>query len=279
MKRNVSDSVKVVICVILTGSGVAMGQEFTFQHDVDGYAGGQAVTIRDGTPPGPARLRVKAFSSGVEAYNSLIRFGDVETELAGERILEASLGLTWQWEDVAWFPATIDVYPCLRSWEDPNWFMADPNTFWQDTGAQGSNDRGTLISSNYMGWRHFSDTQYVDGQMYYLDLSAELVELWAEDPNSNHGVIVAMNAAAKTDVTFSSNGDVDPNAHPLLFVVTCGLLDFNGDSNVDVADLISLSEQWLGCDGGTADIFDAGDGCVDLLDYGLFAEDWEECTI
>ena len=61
----------------------------------------------------------------------------------------------------------------------------------------------------------------------------------------------------------------------------CGSIpaDLNNDCYVTQVDLWIMYEQWLDCEGGTADIYDDGDGCVNLLDFNVFAGQWLQCSV
>jgi len=68
-----------------------------------------------------------------------------------------------------------------------------------------------------------------------------------------------------------------PN-EPYKFESKLNRADFDNDGDVDIADLNSLSQQWLAadcnypgwCEGTDLDY----DGSVDFVDFGLFAENW-----
>ena len=202
----------------------AEAEEFVFQQGVDGYTEGKDVTISgDGWPVVPqSRLRMK-YKDGQEVYNSLIWFDGIGSALQGLSVVEAKVTLTFQRENVLWAPATMDVHGCRKDWTDPNWYVADPCTAWEVPGAQDPcSDRDPLESSTYMGdryWYSISNRKnYDDGQEFNFALTPELVQSWVDDPCSNRGLILIMNHDAATDVTFSSNGDADPCAGPLLWI-------------------------------------------------------------
>ena len=91
-----------------------------------------------------------------------------------------------------------------------------------------------------------------------------------------------MNHVARSDVVFSSMEDPDPNTHPLLTITLAECVripgDINWDCYVDLNDLLEMSEQWLGCEYDTADIFDEGDGCVDMSDLSFMGKYWGKCS-
>ncbi|MCK5269172.1 MAG: hypothetical protein KAJ46_00250, partial [Sedimentisphaerales bacterium] len=133
----------------------------------------------------------------------------------------------------AWAPATIDVYPCLKWWDEPDWTyadpFADPCVAWDIAGAQKPNDDrgGLILDPCSMGDRYyysmFNNENYDDGEPFEFPLDAALVQSWVDDPNSNLGVILTMNLGAVTDVTFSSSNDGTITERPLL-TVTTGML-------------------------------------------------------
>ena len=218
----------LLFIVVGLGSGFwcssTSGQVFTFQQGVSEYTGCQdkTITAPGWVNPSNTRLRVKAeYPSGDEKYNTLIRFDDIESTLSGLSVQEASITLTFQDENIEWSPATLDIYPCLRHWDDPSWDEAVPSQVsWTTPGAQGvGTDRGELQTSFYMGDRHFPDLQYTDNYSFEINLPVSLVQGWIDFPSDNHGLIFTMNPAAATDVTFSSSEDETIFFRPQLKVV------------------------------------------------------------
>jgi len=174
--------------------------------------------------------------------------------LSGKSIIGASLTLTFRKENVAWAPATVDVYPCLKQWDEPDWTyaepFADPCVAWDIAGAQKPRkDRGGLISSTYMGDRYwysmFNKKNYDDGEQFEFPLDAAMVQSWANDPCSNLGVILTMYLGAVTDVTFSSSEESVITERPKL-TVTVG-------EGIVVPDVVG----WLNLD-AEAEIIERG---------------------
>ena len=294
----------MIAAVVLGGGGWSRADTFHFQqgaadpcHPEFGiYTDGHDLTIADTSIPAyiqwvnnnPNRLRTK-YQSGAEKFNALVRFEGIENILQERTVIEARISLTYQHENVAWAPATIDVHPLSKTWDDPNcdWDYADKETslLWDVPGAQHDpNDRGALISSTAMGYRAGYPVwiQYDDGKQYHFPLSGEILERWINEPESNNGVIIIMNHAAATDVTFSSNEDSDSTTHPMLTVETCMTIpaDINRDCYVEFDDLEILAGQWLQEPGiPSADIApEGGDNIVDMLDFALLANQWLACS-
>ncbi len=217
----------IIISLILAAmaSMQAGADEIYYQHGMDGYTGGEDATITSsGTWPTdyPHRLRLRY--DGQERYNTLIRFEGLAELGENSHVSGATLTLTYQHENVAWNPATVDIHQCMRSWSDPDWTYADPcsSIKWGTFGAQDPcTDRGELVGEDtYMGPRkgYPTWTQYTDGSKFEFTLDAPMVQSWIEQPDTNYGLILIMNYEAATDVTFSSNEDSDPCTAPLLTV-------------------------------------------------------------
>jgi len=259
-------------------------ETYTFQQGVADvahpelgeYAGAHDVVIATTTWPAsnPDRLRMK-YQSGTEQMNTLIRFEGLEVlpdMPEGMQVSSATLTLTWQYENVFWNGATVDVYEALKVWADPNatWDDADTDAplAWEVAGAQGTSDRGELISSTYMGPRTFSPpVQYQDEQQFVFPLSAKLVQSWINDPESNYGVIMIMNHQAASDVTFSSSEDAeDVSFRPLLTIEVCAAIpsDLNHDYYVDMGDFALLQAGW----GNT----------YGMTDLAIMAHQWLLCS-
>ena len=265
-------------------AATAQAETYTFQQGVTDaahpelgvYEAAHDLVIATTTWPAshPDRLRMKYFS-GSEQMNTLIRFEGIDVlpgMLEGAQVTFASITLTWQYENVFWNAATIDVYEALKPWADPNATWADANTgaqlAWETSGAQGPTDRGELISSTDMGPRTFSPSvQYQDEQQFVFPLSATLVQSWIDDPGSNLGLIMTMNNLTASDVTFSSSEDTeDLNFRPLLTIEMCPTLasDLNLDYYVDMRDFGILESGWVETYG--------------LEDLALMAQEWLLCS-
>ena len=153
----------MILSLMLTAVGnmqAGADEVYVFQQGLYGYAGCVDECIHETGYLPATRLRTKASSASGEEYNTLIRFEGIEEDLSGKSIIGASLTLTFRKENVAWAPATVDVYPCLKQWDEPDWTyaepFADPCVAWDIAGAQKPRkDRGGLISSTYMGDRYW----------------------------------------------------------------------------------------------------------------------------
>ena len=190
------------------------------------YAGchDKTITAPGLTSPAITRLRMKAeYPSGDEIYNTLIRFEDLIPPAEGLMVSAASLTLTYQKEDTGVSSATLDVYPCLRHWDDPSWDEAVPGmaVAWTTPGAQGTGtDRGELQTSFDMGYRNYPLTTYTDNSGFEITLPVSLIQSWLDDPCNNHGLVIVMNPEAATDVIFSSSEDTTLSYRPLLKITT-----------------------------------------------------------
>ena len=253
-----------LIAVLMLLAVSVEAETYTFQQGVADvahpelgeYAGAHDVVIATTTWPAsnPDRLRMK-YQSGTEQMNTLIRFEGLEVVPdmpEGMQVSSATLTLTWQYENVFWNGATVDVYEALKVWADPNatWDDADTDAplAWDVAGAQGTLDRGELLSSTDMGPRSFSQgIQYDDEEQFTFSLSGRLVQSWIDDPNTNLGVIMAMNGEAGSDVTFSSSEETeDVSFRPVLTIELCPTMgsDLNGDYYIDMFDFTILQSGW-----------------------------------
>ena len=212
----------LVIALIATLGIPVWADVFESQQAID-------LTINDSSFSSVAatRLRLK-YSSGEERYNTLIRFDNLDllVPLEGMQVDSASLTLTWREENLEWSPASIDVYKLNKSWSEANatWDEADTGVLWDEPGAAGT-DRNPFSESLFMGNRFFISIfdrlNYTDSQQFEVELNPDWVQEWIENPELNYGMVVTMNHAAGTDVTFTSDDDfTDPDAAPLLTVVT-----------------------------------------------------------
>jgi hypothetical protein len=304
IKTNAKEKEKVMVSrktligitvLLLCGTSVSQAEFFYFQQGLEDpchpgsgiYEGGHDLTI--GSVVGwaesnPDRLRMR-YASGNEVFNALVKFEGIEEQIQGLAVIEASITLTFQHENVAWKPATIDIYPALKPWNDPNcnWNFSDIdlNLEWDLPGAQDPNDRGELISSIFMGPRQGNPVyqNYVDGGQYEFALDKSTVQNWIDDPASNYGVIMVMkDDQIINDVTFSSNEDTNASFHPMLTVTTSTCwgyyeADLNEDCYVNLIDYAMLSGQWL--DDLRADIAPyGGDNIVGMPDLQLMANQW-----
>ncbi len=266
---------------------------YKFQEGIDHgygvYAGASDITIvRPGHATRPANyLRIETeYPTAKELYNTLIQFQDIDEYISGATVVKAYITFTYHDDGVwqPWVQAKIYTYPMLPRWskENADWYYYDTDLSWDQPGAQDPNDRGDYYLETPMPERE-SDQLYIEGNKYKIDLPTELVQPWLDDPNFNRGVLMAMDPVAQVSVEFYSNDfEGDPNYHPLLTIEVSSCLkipaDLNYDCYVNHLDLYELYGQWLDCEGGSADIYDAGDGCVNLLDYNTLAGLWLQCS-
>jgi len=282
----------VILLVVLAFGSVAMAQteEFTFQQGIDGYEGGQDVTIYDGdqvNPPAAGTLRMMAlWPTTEEVYNTLIRFEGLEVTLGGKQVLSAEIELTYGNQPIQEaIDGIIETYSAGKNWHDPNatWDEANGGLSWDVAGAQGSTDRTVLHSITEMRDRTFSNIYY-DGEKFIFALDAAEVQTWVDNPAANNGVLMVMeNDVAMTSVLFHSNESTAEGGsyRPLLRVTArtpCASIpgDLNGDCYVNLLDLAQMKEEWLAEDNLTADLF--ADGIVNLLDFEILARNWLECS-
>ena len=267
---------------------------YHFQQGVDNgqgvYFEANDVTItRPGSLIRPNQyLRIETnYPTGLETHNSLIRFNGIEDTIKDLRVVNAYLTLTYHDDGIAqpWVNAIIDTYSMLKHYSHINadWTNYDTGLPWAQAGAQGLTDRGDTYTSTDMGPRNFS-TIYHSGDKYEFVLPADLVQSWINDPDSNQGILMAMDDIQQVSAEFySCNYTVDLSYRPLLTIIAvegCDKIpaDINDDCYVNEYDLYLMSAQWLECTGGSADIVDGGDGCVNLLDYALLSAQWLKCS-
>ncbi|MCK4629450.1 MAG: PASTA domain-containing protein [Sedimentisphaerales bacterium] len=249
----------MMVSLMLTAVGsmqVAYGEEFAFRQGEMGYSGCMDECIHESGYIPNTRLRMQAdYPSGDEEYNTLIRF-DISEISQEETVVNATLTLTYQDDVVEWVLATLDIYPCLRAWESPDWIHAiSPDVDWSVWGAQGmGTDRGNMVTDYCMEDPEFPP--YSDNGQFEIPLPNNLVQGWVDDPCSNHGIIIVMNPVAATVVCFSSSEDV-AEFRPLLTINT-GVM-------VEVPDVVGMSQV-------DAVIAIAGAD----LDIGEFTEDYHD---
>jgi len=284
---------RVVTTVVLLVFGWAVlvqAEVYTFQQGVDHglgeYTGSQDVTIYDddlAIAPSAGTLRIGAlYPSGIEVYNTLIRFEGLEEISGGLVIQDAELELTFGViSNQQYMEAIIDTFTAGKMWYDPNatWDEANGGLPWEEEGAQGSTDRLKLHSTTNMGPRDAS-TKYEDGQKFTYKLDPNEVKSWIDNPSENTGILMAMHPGSKTWTVFYSNEATETSYRPLLRVtaVTCLPIpgDINGDCYVNTLDLKQMVDEWLETENLTADL--SGDGTVNLEDAAILARNWLECS-
>lgn len=286
------------ICWVLAGLAAACcteagGETFTFQQGKDHgwgvYTGAADITLDNPIHNDPTETeRLRVMYSTAELHNVLIRFRNLENNLADTIVQSAILTLTFQDDDLQWKEAIINIYPVLRDWDNPNWTstgLTEPNA-WAELGAQGAgSDRGDLILSQSMGPRKSPWTNYTDNDPYDFELPSSLVQNWIDNPSENYGIILTMAPSAATSVTFSSCEDNDESGNycPKLVIeaepFTCTIkipADVNGDCYVDLYDMVEIAGNWLASGNLAADISE--DNYVDLEDFSIISRDWLLCS-
>jgi len=267
---------------------------YYFQQGVDNgqgvYFEANDVTLtRTGlNEPGDDYLRIETeYLTGRELFNSVIRFNGIETNLQDFRVVRAYITLTFY--DIGsyqpWQNSIVNTYPMLKHFSDENanWTDYDTGLPWELDGAQGLTDRGDSYEVTDMGTRN-ATLKYHEGQKFEFELPPSLVRSWISDPASNQGVLMAMDPDYTVSVNFySCDYAGDLSYRPLLMIIAaegCEKIpaDINDDCYVNSVDLYLMKQQWLLCDGGSADIVDGGDGCVNLLDFALLAAHWLKCS-
>ena len=139
------------------------------------------------------------------------------------------------------YPAIYDDDPCSISQVNPDYLMI----LWSSLGQSSADFMGTETRSN-------AQILFPEPGVYELQL-----QVWDERGQQGNDFII---------ITV-----VEPE---------CPLSDLSGDCKVDFSDLAAFVEQWLnppGCSGyplGCADL--AGNDGVNLVDFALLAEIWQE---
>jgi dockerin type I repeat protein len=279
--------VLLILVLLFVCAAGAQAEVFTFQQGIDGYEGGQDVTIYDEgvVVPLAGTLRIGIdYTTRLEIYNTLIRFENLEA-LEGLDIKSAELELTFG--DIPfqqYMAAEVDTFTAGKMWHDPNanWQEANGGLPWEEEGAQGDTDRLTLHSTTNMGPRDFN-TQYEDGQKFIYELNPNEVQAWIDDPSANTGILMAMHAGSRTWTLFYSNESTaaEGTYRPLLRVaatVPCPAIpgDINEDCYVNMLDLAQMKEEWLEEGNLPADLF--VDEIVNMLDFEILARNWLECS-
>jgi len=262
--------------------GVDLGQGVYFEAN--------DVTIGNTTIyPGDDYLRVETPSIGLEKYNSLIRFRGIERQLGNLRVIRAYLTLTFynyglQNSNEAIIKTQALLKPFLDDRTKCTWTQYNTGLPWETPGAQGATDRDGNYTTTNLGPHSMFDP-YTSGEKFSFEIPAGVVQQWVSSPATNHGVLLSMQTTQLTWAQFYSC-DYTSNLtyRPLLTVLAaagCEKIpaDINDDCYVNEYDLYLMSEQWLLCDGGSADIVDGGDGCVNLLDYALLSAQWLKCSV
>jgi len=274
---------------------VAEAYVYYFQQGVDYgqgvYAEANDVTIGNSAfLPADDYLRVEAIGLA-EKYNTLLRFRGIEKNLTNLRVVSAFLTLTFHNYGLQNSnPAIINVHSLFKPFSDDdtkcNWTNYDTGLSWEAPGAQGLTDRSSIYTTTDLG-PHSMFLPYETGWTYVFEIPVSEVRRWVNSPESNHGVLLAMKTSQATPAEFFSCEYVgvlgDLSRRPLLTIIAadgCDKIpaDINDDCYVNEYDLNLMREQWLLCDGGSADIVDAGDGCVNFLDYALLAAQWLKCS-
>ncbi|MCP4709926.1 MAG: DNRLRE domain-containing protein [Planctomycetes bacterium] len=233
-------------------------------------------------------LRAEAYSPGAEKYNSLIQFNGIEKQLGSMRVIRAYLTLTfYNYGLQNSVEAIIKTQALLKPFSDDrtrcNWTQYDTGLLWEASGAQGETDRDSNYTTTYMGPHSMFD-YYRDGMNVVCEIPAGVVQQWINAPATNHGLLLSMQTTQYTWAQFySCDYTTNLTYRPLLTVFAaegCDKIsaDINDDCYVDKYDLYLMSNQWLECNGGSADIVDDGDGCVNLVDYALLAAQWLKCS-
>jgi hypothetical protein len=288
MKRVIMSMVLIFAWAVLV-----QAEEFTFQQGVDHglgvYEGSQDVTIYDNDlaiAPSAGTLRIGAlYPSGIEVYNTLIRFEGLEDVLGGLVIQDAELELTFGViNNQQYMEAKIDTFTAGKMWDDPNanWDEANGGLPWELAGAQGDTDRLNLHSTTNMGPRDAS-TKYEDGQKFIYKLDPNEVMAWIDNPSANTGILMAMHPGSKTWTVFYSNESTaeEGTYRPLLRVTAFACLPIPGDINFDcyvnTLDLKQMVDEWLETENLTADL--AGEVIVNLEDFAVLSRNWLECSL
>jgi len=139
------------------------------------------------------------------------------------------------------YPTIYDDDPCNISQISPDYLMI----LWSSLGQPSADFMGTQTKSN-------AQVQFPEPGVYELQL-----QVWDE--------------RAQEGTDFMTITVLEP---------VCPLSDLSGDCKVDCSDLEAFAEQWLdplGCSGhplGCADL--AGNDGVNLVDFALLAENWQE---
>ena len=137
----------VAIILALLSTTTLATQIFKFQQGVNNgygvYEGGHDLTIiRPGYVSRPdTYLRIETeYPTGREVYNTLIRFDNLEDQLAGKQVLEASITLTYYDDGMPqpWVEAVVHTHPSLKPWSEVNadWNNYDTGLIWEQPGER-----------------------------------------------------------------------------------------------------------------------------------------------
>lgn len=130
-----------------------------------------------------------------EAYNTVIRFNDIDTLVPqNTRITNATLTLTYNGTSGVYAAPVLHAYALQAGWNESEvtWSNATSATLWQQAGAQGSSDRGTLQDDVSLDLASLSV-----GDKVVIDLSTDLVKGWFDNPSANVGILLTI-----TDATY-----------------------------------------------------------------------------
>lgn len=108
---------------------------------------------------------------------------------------------------------TYQVYQALRKWDQnqATWAAALNGVNWQQPGAKGAYDRGTVVLGTLK--------PTTDGT-YTINLNNEglkVVQNWVRKASPNYGFVLVASTGAST-LEFSSNENITPSLRPKLVI-------------------------------------------------------------
>jgi len=198
-------AISMTLLAVAVCAGPATADTITYRQGLNGYSDMIDTKLNrynQDTSYEGQYLEVRYYA-GHEDVNSLLKFEGLSLP-AGQTVESAQIKIYVDNVTTTWAVDYIRLYEAKRDWAtDATWNEADPtnDVAWQSAGAQGSNDRGALQSQTLM--ENISTNSYVT-----FNLSADLVQSWIDNPQTNYGVMFVANISASTvlaQTTFKSS--------------------------------------------------------------------------
>jgi hypothetical protein len=192
---------------------------FSFQQGIDGYDGTSDTTLNSWEPErsfgGDAlvRLRYNRSGGGTTEMAPIIRF-DLAMLPRSAVVVSATLRSYAETKSNS-NDLQAELRGLLKSWDESSatWEQAAEGRPWAVPGAQG-------VDQDMMAW--WDDRQVIlDAGAWYSFDATDLVQLWVEDPASNHGAILLARAGennANVETAFASCNASSPGKRPQLSV-------------------------------------------------------------
>lgn len=108
---------------------------------------------------------------------------------------------------------TYQVYQVLRKWDQnqATWGSALNEVKWQQPGAKGANDRGTVVLGTL---KPATDGTY---SIILNNEGVKVVQGWVRKALPNYGFVLVASSGAST-LEFSSNENITPSLRPKLVI-------------------------------------------------------------